>query len=119
MERFENPIGLGTPDINLCYKGIEAWVEIKYLEKFPVKPTTSVKIPHFSNDQRNWLKRRGECSGLAWLFVQTGTEYFLFDWKNAQYIGELVTLDWEHFAKGYWNKRCNWQEWLRIVTKID
>ena len=119
MERIENLIGIGTPDVNLCYKGREAWVELKLLREFPKRPTTTVKIPHFKAEQLYYLQQRTKAGGRAWLFVQVqGEGYFLFHPDQAAQIfrGELTQEDWWMEAHKAWSGRCLWGEWLGLVS---
>lgn len=50
----ENPAYPGTPDIQF----IGGWIECKYVEDWPARVETAVRIPHFSPQQRVWLLRR-------------------------------------------------------------
>lgn len=125
MERIENgSVNKGTPDVELCLRGRCAWVELKYLEGAPKKPSTPVRIPHFTAEQKLWLRKRGICGGLAWLFVQVGganpqdTEYFLFDHEAAQVVTELTIAEWRTWANWHWVDKCDWTVWLNLVTGI-
>jgi len=84
----ENPAYPGTPDIQY----IGGWIECKYLEDWPVKEATTIRIPHFSPQQRVWLRRRayaldklGISDGRAWLvlYVAKTREWLLFDADTA------------------------------------
>jgi len=119
MVRLENSAGNGTPDVNGCYRGQDFWAELKYLAEFPVRPSTVVRIPHFTDEQRLWLKSRGEAGGLAWLFVQVGREYLLFDHVNAQEIGVPLgygSVEFREAATARWVGRCDWGELLNIIS---
>ena len=117
MTRIENSAGDGTPDVELCYLGRCAWVELKHLEAFPVRPGTVVKITHYTDEQRLWLKQRGGAGGRAWLFIQVGKEYYIFDWEEAQKVGVSMTAaDWKFRCYQRWVGRFDWSEWLEIVT---
>lgn len=84
----ENPAYPGTPDVQF----IGGWMELKYLEDWPAKADTTVRIPHFSQQQRVWLLRRWvACQKLntndyqAWLliYVVSTKDWLLFDGKTA------------------------------------
>ena len=32
VERMENPIAKGTPDVNFCFNGVDMWLELKVLD---------------------------------------------------------------------------------------
>ncbi len=96
LERVENRVKKDTPDLYFSTKASPAtddrpmsgWIELKCLDAFPVKPTTTVKLPHWTTGQRYWAIRHKTYGGNTWLVVQIGDEVFVF---NAV---ELATNDW-------------------------
>lgn len=91
----ENPAYPGTPDIQF----IGGWIECKYLEDWPAREETTVRIPHFTQQQRVWLIRRWmACEKLVtrqdrgWLliYVVSTKDWLLFDGLVA---GKLVAKD--------------------------
>jgi len=44
----------GVWDTNYCSKGVEVWVEGKYLPAYPKKESTIIKIEHYTPQQRAW-----------------------------------------------------------------
>ncbi len=57
----------GIPDVNLCYKGIEAWIELKaakLTQRSPVKGRFDLRA-----DQASWLEKRSRAGGKAWVLV--------------------------------------------------
>lgn len=86
----ENPACPGTPDIQF----IDGWIECKFIEDWPARPETTVRIEHFSPQQRCWLLRRHvSCSkrnvyrGYAYLilYVAKTKEHLLFNGETACY----------------------------------
>jgi len=84
----ENPAYPGTPDIQF----IDGWIECKWVEDWPKKEDTTVRIPHFTQQQRVWLLRRHlACAkqktshGYGWLvlYVASTKEWLLFDGEAA------------------------------------
>lgn len=79
----ENPAHPGTPDLN-CSLG---WLELKVIDGWPVRPTTPVRIPHFTPQQRVWLTRRWRCDRRAWLLLKVSrgnaATWMLFDGRTA------------------------------------
>ncbi len=107
----ENPACPGTPDVQF----IDGWIECKYLEDWPKRPDTTVRIEHFTPQQRVWLLRRSiACSkrqterGLAWLvlYVAKTREHLLFEGEDA---ARIVAKDGSNRAVLY--------EWALITTK--
>lgn len=88
--RVENPCLPGTPDIEF----IGGWVELKKLDAWPKRPTTPIRLPHFTPQQRLWLTRRMEKGGLSLLLLQVGRDYLLlFGDQAATLIGEATESD--------------------------
>lgn len=84
----ENPAYPGTPDVQY----IGGWLELKYLEDWPKREETTVRIEHFSPQQRVWLLRRylaclkrDHRYGSGWLvlYVASTKDWLVFDGETA------------------------------------
>ena len=109
LERVENRVKKDTPDLYFSAKAqpatddrpLTGWIELKCLDAFPVKPQTTVKLPHWTNGQRYWAIRHRTYGGNTWLVVQVGDEVFLHngpelatnDWTQAEWRSYGVRLD--------------------------
>lgn len=71
VNRVENRVGPGTPDMNGCIQGHEFWIENKWLDHFP-RHGGVVLIPKFRQDQRAWMHRRGKAGGKVFLLLGVG-----------------------------------------------
>lgn len=71
----ENVVGPGTPDV--CYIG--GWVELKKIQGWPVRHDTPVRVHKFTPQQRSWLATHVTLGGRAFMLIQIGLEYFLYD----------------------------------------
>ena len=112
----ENPACPGTPDVWT----LAGWIELKELDSWPVRETTTVKIPHFTVRQRGWLKRNWFRGGLSFVIIKVGRlEWLLLDgYWAAENIGkstraELVESAIRHFSNGLDKK-----ELLRCLQDI-
>jgi hypothetical protein len=55
LERIENLVGVGTPDVIALRSGQVTWVELKSVDDFPAKAATRVLgAKGLSTAQRNW-----------------------------------------------------------------
>ena len=54
----ENLVYPGTPDIN-CTLG---WIELKQVGAWPKRANTPLRVPHFTQQQRVWLRERHDAS---------------------------------------------------------
>lgn len=104
---IENVAGLGTPDVEFCF----GWIELKFLERYKRNCDISpVLIPHFTTDQRRFLKKRWLTNESSYLLLQIGNQWLLFTGAvAAEYVGratrpqllELSTSSWENgFRRG-------------------
>ena len=71
--------GPGTPDVNY----IEGWIELKKAEKWPVQSKSVLRLPHFTQQQRVWLRRRWNAGGNAYVLLQVKNEFLLFFGHDA------------------------------------
>lgn len=98
----ENPVHPGTPDISY----VEGWIECKWLRSWPRDDTTSVRIPHFTQYQRSWLRRRHDRGGACWVALQCRREWlFIPGLKAAMFLHyasywELVNMASLHLREG-------------------
>ncbi len=107
----ENPALPGTPDV----QHIDGWLELKFLEEWPKREDTTVRIEHFTPQQRCWLlqrflacEKRKTNHGQVFLllYVAETREHMLFDAETA---ARKVAKDGATRAKLY--------EWALLTTK--
>jgi hypothetical protein len=97
----ENACGSGTPDIN--FSG--GWLECKQLPRWPKKPSTTVKIHHFTPQQRLFLKNRIKAGGFADVCLKVGRDWFLINGKDAaNFLGKTATREDIENLSYFWNK---------------
>ena len=67
--RIETTTMGGMPDVNVCYKGKEIWVELKCLVngRVLIRP-----------EQNAWMHRRNEAGGEVVILANSGPAYYLF-----------------------------------------
>lgn len=94
--RVENPALPGTPDVNY----IEGWIELKYVEAWPKKAETPLRIPHYTSEQKTWLMRRWIKGGNAFMLLRVGDDWILLDAYSAQMVGKATQE--EIYADALW-----------------
>lgn len=110
----ENLVGVGTPDVN--YVG--GWIELKVLEKWPVRPSTPVRLPKLTQEQRIWLARRWARDGQAHLLLAVAHEWLLFTGISSFHaVGYLNRQDLYDEAVAHWEKAPTSQELLEALRK--
>jgi hypothetical protein len=106
-QRIEYRLTAGIPDVAYSITR-HGWLELKYL---PKKPTRGLlKIPHLTDDQRNWAAAHGSRSGLCFILLQVEDSYMLFDWTKSYMVGRLSYEDHTKIATRFWFKRIHWRE---------
>lgn len=96
----------GIPDLN--YLG--GWIELKCVKAWPVRESTPLRVDHFENEQRIWLRKRATYNFRAgmppgsWLLLRVG-EGALADWLLFQgdvaadrlgYSTKAELITWAH-----------------------
>jgi hypothetical protein len=87
----ENSVGFGCPDV-YCLHG--QWIELKYLQAWPVRENTSVRIDHYTPKQRTWAQRHKHRGGTPWMLIQVGTEVLILpgEWA-AVAVGTATRIE--------------------------
>lgn len=107
IDRIENLVVQGMPDVNYCIDGIEGWIEIK-APTMPKRESTALfgSNHKVSQAQKNWFLRQSKAFGIGWIFIVTGNYKILVsaEYDNLKRIDsatteEIIALsDW--FSKG-------------------
>jgi hypothetical protein len=92
IDRIENLVGVGHPDVNMCLSGIELWVEIKAPIE-PKRPGTPLfgSNHKLSQDQKNWLLAQRNAKGRAFIYIATQNRLLLIASKLADGLNEMTT----------------------------
>ena len=72
-------------------KGIHGWIELKFKGMAPIRTSTVCRLDHFTDDQRRWLKAKGEAGGMTFLLLQLGRSWLLFDHLRCQFVGKVTS----------------------------
>lgn len=85
--RVENTAHPGFPDISY----IDGLLENKWVREWPVNPHTPVHVAHFTPQQRITLRRRWRMGGRAYLLLQVGPDWLLFNGEQAaEFVGRAT-----------------------------
>lgn len=72
IERLENMVGAGHPDVEGCLEGVQFWLELK-VAKRPARPTTKLRFGSpLRESQVDWAKKRIAAGGRVWYLIQVG-----------------------------------------------
>lgn len=91
--RIEDACSKGVPDTHYVYRWQQTtrtcWIEFKYLDAWPKRKDTTVKIKSFKRNQILWLEKYDGWGGNAWVLLQVGgREWALFGAKAARELFE-------------------------------
>jgi hypothetical protein len=111
MKPVENKLTKGMPDVNY----VEGWLELKWLRGWPPKGGT-VAIPHYTNHQRLWLKRRWERGGRAFLVLQVKNEWFVFCGCDALPVGTIDRTGLMEIALQRYDSRLCLEDFKDLIT---
>jgi len=90
IERVENLLVTGMPDVNYCFNGIEGWIELKQPTEPKRLSTRLFGSNHkLSQDQMNWFKAHMNANGRGHILIATDKRWFLIDGKHADSINEM------------------------------
>ena len=91
IQRIENMVGAGVPDVHLCHRrtGKEVWLELKYAADWPVHDAT----PVFSKrglrpEQISWISARSRAGMRILIVARVRRELFLVLGHHAAVFNE-------------------------------
>ena len=114
--RHEDKMQAGIADVSFVgNNGKHGWIELKQINEWPVRPTTLVRMPHFTDAQRIWLKRKGEAGGNTWILVKIDRDVLLFHWEYAPLLGFLDGQNIMGYAAGIWKNRVDYEELGKLL----
>jgi hypothetical protein len=119
IDRIENLIGEGTPDLNMCLNGIELWIEFKQ----PVEPKRS-DTPLFGSNhrltqgQKNWIKRQVNAKGRVYLLIATNKRWLLIHGRYADMINDASIFTLISFAEWHTATPIHKVEWSRLRERL-
>lgn len=115
-QRHEDKYCVGIPDVSYGLRGVHGWLELKYLARWPQKATTTVKLDHFTKQQRLWLRTRGRMAGSCFLFLQVESDFALVPWNHITMNDESSKQDYMLQARGFWKGQINFQKLIEHLV---
>ena len=102
LDRVENVVGTGMPDVNFCSRGVECWIEMKS-PKEPKRASTPLfgSNHKLSQDQKNWLLRQCRAGGFSYVLIATDKRWMLISGRHADDLNGLTVL--ELLSRSVWS----------------
>ncbi len=113
IDRVENGVCDGMPDVSMTWKGVDLWVELKYVAQWPSRASTRVLgVKGLNPDQINWHLRHERAGGRSWILAGIGKEVWIAPGKFARDVNDWNKEDWA--TKGW--KKDVWENLLHALV---
>ena len=113
----EDALNSGIPDLSYSGGGVHGWIELKWLEAWPKRADTIVRIPHYTKEQKHFLLTRGRAGGHCWLLLRVGRHHLLFNNERVQDVGSS-NYPWLRAAATLEaDGRIDFEQLTRILTR--
>ena len=115
MERVENSVGSGLPDVIGCYRAVPFFLELKFCKKAPVRLTTKVRF-EVRASQWSWHDSWHKAGGSSWFLIQIEQRRFLVPYMRMSSGG--MTMDQYEWA-AVLPSSCKPREVIRAMTPCE
>lgn len=112
LERIENVVTPGRPDVDVMHNGITLPVELKSIPAWPRKSTTPVlgRAHGLSQNQLNWWLQWQRWGGRGFILVSVAGELFAMPGKFSE---EINSCNVAHFVA----RRVTWAEFVLAIKQ--
>lgn len=120
LDRIENVVVTGMPDINFCSGGVECWIELKS-PKEPVRTTTRLfgSNHKVSQEQSNWMLRQRRAGGRCYVLIATDKRWILIGGGLADKINDMTVEQLIDNAVWHTNKPVKEKEqWTHLRNAL-
>jgi len=120
VQRHEDSVTRGIPDVSYAIDGAEGWIELKTLNDWPKRPTTPVRVD-IKPEQVAWLEARGDAgAGRCFVLIRVGHEHLLVRWNRVRDLlrDDLSVDDVRDLAEHRWERGIDWDDLIgRLITR--
>lgn len=120
LTRIEYNVVDGVPDVSFCFGGKEGYIELKFCDAFPARPTSMVFGGEGLRDsQVAWIHTRVRHGGRVWILAQVDDMIFLVHGRHCRKFNRMTAFqikkaaDWETPATMTWN---DWRELRAMIS---
>jgi hypothetical protein len=116
LQRHEDKLINGLPDVHYCYKGRNGWIELKYLKEFPKKKNTPISIKHLTEFQLNWINNYLTYGGHVWILLRIEKEILLIKGVYAQRLKNILREDLYTICANKWlSHKMDYKELVKTL----
>ena len=113
-QRHEDKYATGIPDVSYVIDH-HGWIELKSVQ---VGDTNRrIRVPHFTSQQRNWLKRFGQTIGCVWLLIQVNEWYILMNWASLDQVGHVNLAGLIKNSSAWWKDIISPVEFVKALQR--
>lgn len=114
--RVDNKLDPGFPDVSYGIDGVNGFIELKCIQRWPKHSHTAIDFGASFKWQRRWISRRQEHGGLCFLLlwvVGPQPEWLLLDGDGVRKLpNKFMRTDLELLA-GY-----HWHDWIHTEALV-
>jgi len=114
LERVENLVGVGLPDVLAIASGSVAWLELKSVEDYPVRATSQVlgAAKGLSVAQRNWHYEWHAHGGRSFIVVGVGpADMFAIPGILGDAVNSMARKDLQ--------RQCVADSWATLFEQLE
>ena len=119
LDRVENIVCAGMPDVNLCLDGVELWLEFKA----PTEPRRA-STPLFGSNHKilttqiNWFSRHIRAGGRGGFIISTDKRWIYTDGTHAAVLNDLPVSEILRIASWTSPRRnVSWNKLFNVLTQ--
>lgn len=114
--RHEDKFQKGIADVSFCQAGQAGWMELKHVSQWPAREKTLVRIPHYSDEQKEFLEKKGRCMGNTWLFIQVESDFLLYSHLPAQFLPDKTKTEMVELSTFFYEGRLDYAQFARDMA---
>lgn len=106
IERVENGVGTGMPDVHLIRGGVTRWVELKVVRRPALATTALFNSGAVRDDQVAWHVAYHRCGGISFVLARDDRrQLYLFPGADAPQL-HVLPLDvcLAHYSRSSWHE---------------
>lgn len=118
LERIENIVGEGNPDVNYCINGVEGWIEMKSPIE-PKKTSSKLLTKHthkLLQTQKNWFLKQRNAGGRGYILIATDKRWMLIDGcKYGDFVNDKTVSELLEIASWSVNRgKVSLEDWVKL-----
>jgi len=118
LERVENGVVVGMPDVNYVIRGVEGWIELKAVP-LPARDSTAVLGAEGLNiDQINWALKRVSVNGRVFTFISAAPYRWLVDGVHARTVNQWTRDELCMKARYWYDDKWDASCWRRLINAL-